>query len=213
MNDSKAEFIGFVEQLGLERPEEVVARFEKFHALLLEKNLGVNLISRATPEEDVWTKHFLDSLLPLKSLDLQGKKLLDFGSGGGLPGIPIKLAVPGCRMTLLDSMLKKTVAMREFVDQLGLKDCEVVRGRLEELHPQEEDFDYILCRAVRLEQRYLKSMRQLLAKDGGVMFYKAQDISDIAGFDPELLAREEFDYGERSLYLLNRKQLKADRIV
>ncbi|MGC9361827.1 MAG: 16S rRNA (guanine(527)-N(7))-methyltransferase RsmG [Candidatus Syntrophosphaera sp.] len=213
MKDPKAEFIGFLEKLGLERPEEVLARFEHFHALLLEKNLGVNLISRATASEDVWTKHFLDSLLPLKCLDLQGKKLLDFGSGGGLPGIPIKLAVPGCRMTLLDSVRKKTVAMREFVDQLGLKDCNVECVRLEDFHPQGEGFDYILCRAVRLEQRYLKPLRQILAKGGGIIFYKAQDVSDIAGLAPKLLVREEFSFGERSLYLLNGEQLKPDRIV
>lgn len=213
MNDHKAEFSGFLEQLGLERPEEVLVHFEQFHALLLEKNLGVNLISRATPAEDIWTKHFLDSLLPLKCLDLKGKKVLDFGSGGGLPGIPIKLAVHGCRMTLLDSVRKKTVAMREFVDQLGLKDCNVECVRLEDFHPQGEGFYFVLCRAVRLEQCYLKPLRQILAKGGGVIFYKAQDISDIAGLAPKLLVREEFSYGERSLYMLNREQLKPDRIV
>ncbi len=213
MNGCKADFKNFLLQLELEQPDDVLAQFEKYHELLLEKNAQVNLISRATPAEDIWTKHFLDSLLPLKCIDFKGKKVLDVGSGGGLPGIPVKLAVPLCRMTLLDSVRKKAVALQEFVNKLELQDCKVVCNRLEELDPRGEGFDLVLCRAVRLEQRYLKPLRRMLAQGGRVIFYKAQDLSDIAALEPELLVKEEFAYGTRSVYSLRREQLKTDRIV
>ncbi|HHZ14763.1 MAG TPA: hypothetical protein GX398_01420 [Candidatus Cloacimonetes bacterium] len=61
-------------------------RFEAYHQLLEEQNRMVNLVSRAEPSEKWWTKHFLDSLLLLKCLDLTGKKALDFGSGAGCRG-------------------------------------------------------------------------------------------------------------------------------
>ena len=207
MNGSKAAFTAFLNGLGLPEPDAILARFEEFHTLLLAKNKQVNLFSRATPDEELWTKHFLDSLVPLKCIDFKGKKVLDFGSGGGLPGIPLKLAVPDCRMTLLDSLHKKAAAMRDLVGRLALTECQVVCSRLEE-YEIGSDFDLILCRAVRLEERYLRHLFRLLADSGRVIFYKAQELEDIAGFAPELLYQEDFDYGSRSIYALNRMQLK-----
>lgn len=208
MNEPRTVFARFLEDLLGQKPDELMSRFDEYHSLLLEKNAQVNLFSRSTPDNELWTKHFLDSLVPLKCIDFKGKHVLDFGSGAGLPGIPVKLAVPSCRMTLLDSVRKKTFAMREMVERLELTECEVVWGRLEEYFPQCGDFDLILLRAVRLEDRYLKPLYRLLSEKGKVIFYKAVDISDIASFHPEELFREEFDYGQRAIYSLNRAQFK-----
>ncbi len=207
MNGSRAAFELFLSELKLPEPDLIMAGFGLYHELLVEFNARLNLFSRATSPEELWTKHFLDSLLPLKCFDFSGARLLDFGSGGGLPGIPLKLAVPGCRMTLLDSVQKKVNALREIVARLELVDCETVCSRLED-HSDAGAYDYILCRAVKLETRYLKPLRDLLAPKGKLICYKARDWTDIEPFQPVELLRLELNYGSRAIFALDRAQLK-----
>jgi 16S rRNA (guanine527-N7)-methyltransferase len=207
MNAERTTFAEFLNDLSLAEPDKTLLRFDEYHTLLPEKNAQLNLFSRATRDAELWTKHFLDSLVPLKCVDFTGKKVLDFGSGGGLPGIPLKLAVPDCRMTLLDSVRKKCVAMQEMVAALELTDCEVVCSRMEDHLTHRGGYDLILCRAVRLEQRYLKPLRRLLASNGKVLFYKAQENEDISDFEPEELIRLDLDYGQRTIFSLERAQL------
>ena len=208
MKSSRAAFSQFLDELKLPGRDGILAGFDSYHALLLELNSRVNLFSRHAPADELWTKHFLDSLLPLKCVDFTGAKVLDFGSGGGLPGIPVKLAVPGCRMTLLDSVLKKTCALEEMVARLELADCEVVCSRLED-YSARGGFDYILCRAVKLEQRYLKPLLNLLAPGGQLLCYKAKDWADIAPLKPLELLRMELEYGSRAIFALGEEQLKT----
>ncbi len=207
MNGARAAFEQYLSELGLPDRDQVLAGFDSYHILLLELNARLNLFSRHAPAEELWTKHFLDSLLPLKCVDFSGAKVLDFGSGGGLPGIPVKLAVPGCRMVLLDSVLKKTRALLEMVSKLELVDCEVVCSRLED-YSADGSFDYILCRAVKLQPRYLKPLRDLLAPGGKLLCYKAKDWADIAPLEPRELLKLELDYGSRAIFALDKAQLK-----
>lgn len=207
MSASRERFERFLAELQLPERDQVLAGFESYHALLWELNAHLNLFSRAASEDELWTKHFLDSLLPLKCIDFSEAKVLDFGSGGGLPGIPVKLAAPGCRMLLLDSVRKKARALQEMVARLELADCEVICSRLED-YSAEGDFDYILCRAVKLEQRYLRPLRDLLANDGKLICYKARDWTDIEPFEPQELVSLELEYGSRSIFALDKAQLK-----
>jgi 16S rRNA (guanine527-N7)-methyltransferase len=208
VSDEKSLFIQFLNDLGLADQEAALHHFERYLDLLMEMNKRLNLFSRSTQEGELWTKHFLDSLLPLKCLDFSGKKVLDFGSGGGLPGIPVKLAVPACRMTLLDATRKKTVALEEMVAALELEGCDAVCGRLEELRWSPGSFDLVLCRAVRMEERYLRPLHAMLKPGGKVLFYKAKELEDIAPLDPKLLIGMDFAYGHRAIHCLEREQLK-----
>ena len=81
----------------------IISEFEKYHTLLFDENQKINLVSRKTSKDDYWTIHFLDSLLPLEIFDFSGKRVLDFGSGGGLPGIPLKILFPSAEIYLLES--------------------------------------------------------------------------------------------------------------
>jgi 16S rRNA (guanine527-N7)-methyltransferase len=202
-------FLDFVSGLGLPDPGGLAERFELFHRLLLEANRSVNLFSRATDPEEIWAKHFLDSLLPLKCIDFSGKRVLDLGSGAGLPGIPVKLAVPSCRMTLLDSVRKKTDAVGGIIASLELKGCRALWARLEEGHPllKRGGFDLVLIRAVKMESRYARPLRELLAPGGAAVFYKARDASDLNGYKPKLLLEQELDYGRRAILQVNRENL------
>lgn len=205
MSPEKKEFALFLEDLGL--PAELLGRFEAYHKLLEEQNRVVNLVSRAEDKEKWWTKHFLDSLLLLKCLDLTGKKALDFGSGAGLPGIPLKLAVPEVRITLLDSIGKKARALETMTEELGLDKVHVVNARLEDFATQGIGYDLILCRAVKMEERYRQPLYRLLNKGGKVIFYKAIQSSDLDEYRPKLLLRQQYDWGSRSLWEVARKAL------
>lgn len=205
MSPEKKEFALFLQELGL--PAEVLMRFEAYHQLLEEQNRMVNLVSRAEPSEKWWTKHFLDSLLLLKCLDLTGKKALDFGSGAGLPGIPLKLAVPELRITLLDSIGKKARALEAMTAELQLDKVHVVNARLEDHALQGIGYDLILCRAVKMEERYRHPLYRLLNKGGKVIFYKAIQSSDLDEYQPRLLYSEQYPWGSRSLWEVARKAL------
>lgn len=163
------------------RAEELLPLFEHYLELLYSHNQIVNMVSRRMSREEYWLYHFLDSLLILKCMDFTKGNVLDFGSGGGLPGIPLKLIFPRLRMTLLDSVGKKVTCMQEMISGLGLVDCRAVWSRLEDLstQPVGQGFDYILCRAVQMEDRFAPHLARLLNKDGRAIFYKAQKAEDV----------------------------------
>ena len=173
-------FAAFVRQLAPGRTEELLPRFDALLAALLDENAKVNLISRRTPAEEYWTLHLLDSLLPVPHIDLAGQEVLDFGTGGGLPGIPLCLLFPTCRMTLLDGRAKKIAAVKKIVKMLDLKACEAVSSRVEEQALQEwaQRFDTIVCRSVRLEPHTAKALLRLVKPGGRIVLYKGRTFED-----------------------------------
>lgn len=201
-------FMDFLAELGIDSHLELMERFELYHRLLAEQNALVNLISRASDPAQWWTKHFLDSLMPLKVLDLSEQTLLDFGSGGGLPGIPLKLVRPRLKLSLLDSVGKKARAMELMASGLELKGMRVINARLEDHAASDQRYELILCRAVKMEERYRRPLWKLLVPGGKVIFYKALDASDLDGLKPELLFSQDFSWGSRSLLSVERDSLK-----
>jgi len=103
----KEAFINFLKETFPDKHPELIKSFESYFNWIIEENRKINLISRQTDPEDIWTQHFLDSLLSVKHVNYSGKAILDFGTGGGLPGIPLAIAYPNASVTLLDSRKKK----------------------------------------------------------------------------------------------------------
>jgi 16S rRNA (guanine527-N7)-methyltransferase len=117
---------------------------------LLQWNKKINLISRRD-EENVWFSHILHSIAPLFYVEIpQGWRILDLGSGGGLPGIPLAIVRPDISVTLLDSIRKKSMVTDEIVRTLQLKNVVVRTGRAEESAGKKEVgmFDTVVARAV-----------------------------------------------------------------
>jgi 16S rRNA (guanine527-N7)-methyltransferase len=124
---------------------------EQYVTLLLGWNKKVNLISRKD-EDQVWQNHILHSVSPLFRMRLSDNpRILDMGTGGGIPGIPLKILLPDSEFILLDSTRKKILAVGDMVGALGLSGISAVWGRAEELASQKNlvsHFDYIIARAV-----------------------------------------------------------------
>jgi len=210
MNPNKQIFEDYLSSRGYPHVAHLMGVFEHYYKLLIAENKIVNLVSRKMPVENYWLQHFLDSLLVTETLDFKGQTVLDFGTGGGLPGIPIKIVEPDCEMVLLDSIQKKCRAVQEIVDALSLSETSVVSARVEDyaFMARRPSFDVILCRAVALEERYIAPLRRLLKPSGKLVMYKSRTLDDLANIKYELLLeREDEHIGQRRLIAIAQREL------
>jgi len=142
-------------RLGIELTDAQLAKLDQLGAALREGNRRVNL-TRITDPDQVETRHFLDSLsaaVPLLDRVHAGEaiRLVDVGSGGGFPGLPLKIAFPRLHVTLVESVNKKADFLRETVAQLGLADVEVVPERAEiaaRVERHRDAYDWATARAL-----------------------------------------------------------------
>ena len=149
-------------------PAEDRQRLLAFVRLLAKWNAAYNLTAVRDPEAMI-ARHLLDSLVLLPYL--QGPRVLDIGTGPGLPGIPLAVARPDFSFTLLDANAKKTRFVTQAVGELGLKNVEVVQSRVENYRP-EQKFDTLVARAFSSIADMLKNTRHLCAPDGRFLAMK-----------------------------------------
>ena len=144
-----------LEELSISLSQEQKRQFVTYYEYLIEKNKVMNLTA-ITEYEEVIVKHFLDSLSIVKAgcfeqNALDGKSVIDIGTGAGFPGIPLKIAFPQLKITLLDSLNKRVNFLNEVIEMLGLSKVEAVHGRAEDYAKQKEYrecFDFCVSRAV-----------------------------------------------------------------
>lgn len=134
-------------QLGLELEEARQNTLCAFGEAVVEQNKVMNLTAITEPDK-VARLHLLDSLTLLKLKDLKGKSIIDVGCGAGFPGVPVKIACPECRLTLLDSLAKRMHWLETVLPQLGVE-AECVTARAEEaIVSRREQYDFATSRAV-----------------------------------------------------------------
>ena len=140
-----------LKKLGLSLSPAQIDLLAEYADLLSEWNKKINLVSRRDIG-NLWNAHILHSLAPLAYLEIPaGAVMLDIGTGGGLPGIPLAIARADLQVVLLDSIRKKTAAVEEIAKRLGLHHVRVVTGRAEELSTEPglaRRFDMVVARAV-----------------------------------------------------------------
>ena len=135
---------------GITMPQGAAEKLDRYAQLLVEWNQKMNLTAITEPREIVY-KHFVDSLLLLKAIELpQGASLIDVGTGAGFPSMPVKIAREDLKVTLLDSLQKRLTFLQEVNIQLGL-DCTFIHARAEDGGKDKklrEQFDFASARAV-----------------------------------------------------------------
>ena len=141
-------------KLGLELSPGQLEQFQLNYQELIDWNRRINLTA-ITDYEEVQIKHFLDSLTVVLALKQptgsSSFRLMDVGTGAGIPGIPLKILLPDIRLALLDATAKKAAFLHHIKDKLGLDDVEIVVGRAEEVAHEtkyREQFELVLSRAV-----------------------------------------------------------------
>lgn len=146
---NKQEFFEELKKLDINLTNDQIDKLARFYQLLVTWNEKINLTT-IIKEEEVYLKHFYDSLTLIKVIDLrQPLTVLDVGTGAGFPGIVLKIVFPNLKITLLDSLTKRINYLNEIIKELDLHDIETVCSRCEEYTKiNREKYDLVVARAV-----------------------------------------------------------------
>ena len=158
-------------------------RLQEYCELLREWNAKINLVSRKDTDR-LETKHLAHCLTITQFLRLMPKaRLLDVGTGGGLPGIPLAICYPQAHFTLIDSIGKKVMVVEDMIQKLGLNNIEVRRGRVEEL-PRKRRYDFVIGRAVTALPTFFGWVSNKISKgsknspSNGILYLKGGDYTE-----------------------------------
>lgn len=170
--------------LGLDLPEEKRETLCAFAEAMVKQNAVMNLTAITEPSQ-VAKLHLLDSLTVLCTAELTGKTLIDVGCGAGFPGVPLAIACPGAKITLLDSLGKRMKWLEETLPQLGIE-AECVTARAEEaVASRRETYDFATARAVARLNILLELTAPYVKVGGAVLAMKGaaarEELSECAG--------------------------------
>ena len=166
---NKETFIKYLEELNIEVTDEKLQKLEKFYELLIDWNNKINL-TRIVEKEDVYLKHFYDSLTIVKEVDLNKiETLCDVGTGAGFPGIVLKIFYPHLKITLVDSLLKRVNYLNQIIKDLELTNIKAIHARGEDV---KDKFDIVTSRAVANIEKLVLYTMHLVKTDGKLIALK-----------------------------------------
>lgn len=171
--------ISSVNELGLTAGEVHAEQFMRYLTHLIEWNKAINLTSIIDPTEII-VKHFIDSLVSLVATSFpQNCVVLDVGSGGGFPGIPLKIMRPDMQLVLVEPVLKKCSFLNSVIGLLKLQDVSTFDGTIEQYakRPHRHVIDMVVVRALKYEE-IRKHISTLLTSKGKVVLYRAGAIKN-----------------------------------
>ena len=204
MNPEK--FVLELSKHNFELTDKQKQQFKLYFKMLIEVNEHVNL-TRITEEDEVYLKHFYDSITPLFTFGAvfkDGATLCDVGAGAGFPSIPLKILKPGLKVTIVDSLQKRLNFLKDLISELGLTDVELVHGRAEDVGQNKlyrERFDIVTARAVARMSVLSEHCLPLVKKGGYFVALKGPK------------AEDELDDGKKALEVLGGKLIKDEELT
>jgi 16S rRNA (guanine527-N7)-methyltransferase len=173
---------------------DLVEKLEVYYQLLTKWNAKINLTAfRLTPEGDdaAIDRLLIEPVAAARYVPENARTLLDAGSGGGSPALPMKLASTNLSLRMVEVKTRKAVFLREAVRTLGLRDVEVETSRFEELLPRaelHEALDLVSVRAVRVEIATLNTLQAFLRPGGKILLFRGASKNDLEDSPPPPLA-------------------------
>ena len=168
--------------MGLELDQLACDRFAKYYDMLVEGNKVMNLTAVLEPEEAV-DRHFLDCIAPVaQGIIPEGVKIVDVGTGAGFPGLPLLIARPDIKITLVDALNKRLNFIRSVLEELGLE-AEIVHMRAEDFSRKpeyREQYDIAVARAVASVSPLMEYLLPCVRRGGAAMCWKGPDIAQEA---------------------------------
>lgn len=180
-----------------------LAQFEKLQELYQDWNLKINVVSRKDIDE-LYLRHVLHSLGIAKVMEFKaGAKVMDVGTGGGFPGIPLAILFPEVQFHLVDSIGKKIKVVNEVAEGLGLTNVKTTHGRVEEV---KDTYDFIVSRAVAQMETFHRWVKNKVHKNqkhalkNGILYLKGGDLSEELANFPKATIYNLPDFFEEDFY-------------
>lgn len=196
------EFKKLAEKMNLNIQNEKIEKFYKYMILILEWNEKINLTAITNPREMI-IKHFIDSMIISNKINKKSK-IIDIGTGAGFPGIPLKIYDDSLEITLLDSLNKRTIFLKEVIEKLEIKNVEIIHGRAEDYAQNtkyREMYDYAVSRAVAPLNILCEYLIPYIKKDGYMIAMKGNNVL------------EEIKSSKKALDKLKSKIIESEKII
>lgn len=197
---TKLEFYQQLEQQHIFLSNHQKQQFDQYYRLLFQYNQVMDLTS-VIEEEQVYERHFYDSLTIAFNKNFNGLKVCDVGSGAGFPAIPLKIVFPEMELTIIDSLTKRMNFLNEVVKQLDLKKVTIITARVEEMDASfRETFDIVMARAVARLNILLELCIPILKVNGIFIAMKGQK------------GQEELEEAQNAIQILNLKLNETQKL-
>ena len=214
---NKEQFINELKKINIDISVDILSKLDKYYQILVEENQKYNLTA-ITEENQVYLKHFYDSLCIIKIINLENQYLLDIGTGAGFPGLVLKIVFPNLKIDLLDSTNKKCLFLQKVIDTLELKNITVINARAEEYAKENREiYDIVTSRAVAPLKHLLEYSIPTLKVNGNFISLKSnieEEIKNINNYYNKLyLSQEEiikyelpYEHSLRTLYKVTKNK-------
>ena len=214
---NKEQFINELKKININISVDTLSKLEEYYQILVEENKKYNLTA-ITEKEQVYLKHFYDSLCIIKIIDLKNQYLLDIGTGAGFPGLVLKIVFPELKIDLLDSTNKRCLFLQMVIDKLQLKNVKVINARAEEYAKDNKElYDIVTSRAVAPLKHLLEYSIPTLKINGNFISLKSnidEELKNINNYYSKLhLSNEEiikyelpYEHSLRTLYKVTKNK-------